>query len=451
MIETYSDHNIELPSGASGDVRTTCPQCSPGRKKRDEKCLAVTVEKGTWFCHHCGWTGGLKAEKSARPIPAPKTRAFKLPKPYAQGKLPEKVLEWFKSRGISEDTLLDNRVGYGTAWMPQIEGETTTIQFPYMDGETVVNVKYRDGKKNFRMEKGAERVLYGLNHVGKDLLVWVEGEIDKLSLWEIGVESCVSVPDGAPSADSKNYSSKFAFLDSAQKRLDGVRRHIIAVDSDAPGARLKIELVRRIGPEKCWTVEWPEDCKDANEVLQKYGKDRLFDCVDEAKPVPVAGVFEVDDIRRDVMDIYQYGFERGMKTGWPDVDAYYTVRQREWSVVTGIPGHGKSEWLDALMVNMARDHGWRFGICSMENYPLSRHFAKLAEKYVGMPFENLRDFPKMPESELESALDWAQDHFFFLSPEDDDLTVDGVLKLARVLVYRHGINGLVLFRALGWL
>lgn len=38
----------------------------------------------------------------------------------------------------------------------------------------------------------------------------------------------------------------------------------------------------------------------------------------------------------------------------------------ELTIITGVPNSGKSEWIDALMVNLADRFGWRFGLCSME-------------------------------------------------------------------------------------
>ena len=34
--------------------------------------------------------------------------------------------------------------------------------------------------------------------------------------------------------------------------------------------------------------------------------------------------------------------------------------------MTGVPNSGKSEWIDALLCNLARLHGWSFALCSME-------------------------------------------------------------------------------------
>lgn len=434
---TYQEHGINLPTAASGQVRTHCPICTPQRRKKNLKDLSVNIDRETWHCHHCGWSGGLGGR-------AKEIKAYSFPKHTPNSDLSKQVIEWFAGRGISEKTLAENNIGYGTAWMPQANGEVETIQFPFYDGVKIVNIKYRTSEKEFRMEKGAERVLYGLNDVNEFQTVIVEGELDKLAMWEAGIKNCVSVPDGAPTPNTTNYASKFSFLESAEEKLKQVQSFVIAVDSDKPGDRLREELVRRLGAERCLVVEWPEGCKDANDALMAYGKPFLVDAISKAKPVPVSGVYRVEDIEQEILDQFDHGFERGEKTGWKAMDQKYTVRPGEWTVVTGIPGHGKSELLDALLANLATLHGWRFGICSMENLPIARHFAKFAEKHSGLPFLPRLECQRMTREALQKAIVWANEHFFFLMPDEDDLTVDGVLKLAQVLIYRHGINGLVI-------
>jgi putative DNA primase/helicase len=73
-MRTWADVGIELPHGATGEVRLTCPECSPSRRKSREACLAVHTEKGTWLCWHCGWHGGLHGRSQApalSPVPRP--------------------------------------------------------------------------------------------------------------------------------------------------------------------------------------------------------------------------------------------------------------------------------------------------------------------------------------------------------------------------------------------
>jgi len=109
-----------------------------------------------------------------------------------------KVEDWFMTRGISKDTLTDMRISEGVEWMPQTRKEENTIQFNYFMGDTLVNVKYRDGRKNFKLFKGAEKVFYNINStVGYDHCIIVEGEMDVLAFHEAGVKNVVSVPNGA--------------------------------------------------------------------------------------------------------------------------------------------------------------------------------------------------------------------------------------------------------------
>lgn len=442
---TFADHGIHI-NRDHGQVKTTCPKCSPTRRKHKDPCLSVDIDERVWNCHHCGFSGSLKEKREVRQIskatrPEMKPTDTEINPPSTS--LSEKVLEWFEGRGIPETILQRNGIGYECVFMPGAGGEVNAIAFPYFKGGLVVNVKHRDSSKNFRQVKDGEKVFYGLDDVDGEEAIIVEGEMDKLSIEAAGFKNCLSVPDGAPSPTAKNYEAKFSYLEACSDLLNRLKKIIIAVDSDAPGRKLEEELIRRLGPEKCWRVTWPEGCKDANDVLVKHGNLALADCIEKAAPVPVAGLYEVRDIAREIESLYAEGTARGLSTGFVNLDEYYTIRPGEWTAVTGIPSHGKSEFVDAFVMNMAEEHGWRFAICSPENQPLQGHFAKLASKYLRKPFY---DGPtqRMTREELSEAKEWIGDHFVFLLPPDDELTVDGVLSKARVAVMRYGIRGLVL-------
>lgn len=435
-MKTYADFGIVLKAGATGEVKTTCPRCSSSRKKRKYPCLNVNTDKGVWNCWHCGWSGSLKDGEWQKPEIR---KVYTRPKYTAPATgLPEEVVKWFAGRGITPEVLQRNRIGCGPIYMPQVEEEVNTVQFPYFRGEDTVNIKYRDGRKNFRMAAGAERVLYGLNDIA-EVTIWVEGEMDKLSLEVAGFPNCVSVPDGAPAPDSRSYETKFDFLDASE--LAAVKTCILAVDNDAPGKRLQEELARRLGHENCLIVTWPGDCKDAGEVLVKHGKEVLAQCIEAAKPLPVVGAYDVADLIGDLDQYYEGGLPRGVRTGWHAVDRHYTVRPGEWTLVTGIPGHGKSEFLDAMTINLAALHGWRFGIFSPENQPFALHLAKLAEKYVGKPF-NEGPIERMSRTEYAKVKAWMNRHYTFILPEAP--SIDAILDTAKALVLRKGIRGLVI-------
>lgn len=105
------------------------------------------------------------------------------------------------------------------------------------------------------------------------------------------------------------------------------------------------------------------------------------------------------------------------------LDPYFTIRPREWTLVTGIPSHGKSSLIDCLMVNMASRHGWRWAVFSAENWPLERHAASLIQQYTGVKFNELSE-----EKFIEASC-WLEQHFVFISPNESDYTIDHLMEL----------------------
>lgn len=95
--------------------------------------------------------------------------------------------------------------------------------------------------------------------------------------------------------------------------------------------------------------------------------------------------YNANDLRERVEKLWTDGLPPGSKTGWPSVDKHYTVLPGQLSIVTGWPGAGKSEWLDALMINLTRQ-SWKFSVFSAENMPGEFHIQKLMEKLSGSPF-----------------------------------------------------------------
>lgn len=436
-MKTWADFQIDVRGATHGETDTTCPQCSPTRKNKRAKCLSVNLDKGCWTCHHCGWAGGLGDGERRLDV------AWNRPK-YRK---PEVVLPESKARdlwrGISPEVMARNGVTSVSVYMPQVEEHVQAMAFPYYRGAELVNVKYRDREKNFRMEAGAERVLYGLNDIAETCVV-VEGEIDKLSVEMAGIRSCVSVPDGAPSPATKDYSSKFSFLEADEDRLAAVKLFVLAVDNDEPGKRLEDELARRLGRERCKRVTWPAGCKDANDVLRQHGAEALKGCIDNAQPFPLMGVFEYEDAGSRVTSLWSKGWEKGVSTGWDELDQFYTVRPGEFTVVTGMPNSGKSNWLDALTINLARQHGWNFALFSPENQPLEDHMARMVEKWLELPFD-VGPTERMSLAQLEQGMKELNPHFTWILPDDDaDWTIDTVLDRAKSLVYRKGIRGLVI-------
>lgn len=452
-MKTWKDFGLDLPETFTGERASTCPVCSHTRKKSTVKCLSANGDKGKFVCFHCGHAGTLADGVTHKGGDVEPTEKKYIRPDYAPGVrvLAENTLKWFAARGISETTMTANFIGAEPVYFPQVEEERPAMRFPFFRKGEVINVKSRSADKMFRLEKNAERIFYGMDDCNGDTVVIVEGEIDKLSLYEAGIKHCVSVPDGAPSPKSKNYESKFEFLENCNEFLEGIKAFVLAVDNDEPGLKLEEELARRLGKHRCQRVEWPEGCKDANDVLRKHGPQALISAIDKAKDYPIEGIFNVDDVWADVERLYEHGPQAGKYPGWTQVGEFYTVRPGEFTVVTGIPSMGKSEWLDALMINLVQTEKWNFAVFSPENQPIERHIAKIMEKITGRPFfktwiepRTMKRRERLTKRDLATARGTLNNFFTFILPPENLMTVDGILELCTHVVLKKGIRGVVI-------
>jgi len=387
---------------------------------------------GVFNCKNCFVAGKIGATADPNrygtmPRQAAPPKVYTPPPPIVPAKQQDKLGVFFGTRGITEAVVERNGITLG---------EDGGIKFPYLRDGELVNVKTRYPGKKFAMSAGAELVFYGLDDCANaKQVVIVEGEMDKLALEVAGITAVISVPNGAQ-------TKAMDFLASGEPIFRNCHTVILAVDNDAPGLALEEELARRIGKEVCYRVRWPDGCKDANDVLIKHGEGALRTCIADAATIPLEGVVEAKDLLESCRTYYRLGSHRGVKTGWPSVDAVYTVKPGQLTIVGGYPGSGKSEWLDNLILNLARYEGWRFAIFSPENHPLEEHLGKFAEKYLDKPVSEGPN-PRMTEAEFDGfVLGFAQEHLVFSAPEEP--TVEAILTTAKGILLRRGINGLVI-------
>lgn len=444
-VSGLAEHGIRLRSATVGDHKTICPNCSHLRRKQKDPCLSVTVRddgSAVWLCHHCGWAGAAGGEEY-RPVRA--RRTYRKPVRVENPEQPDKMLQWFEKRGISATTVRKMGIYRTRHWFPQIEAETDCIAFPYEWQGELRNVKYRDKDKHFAQEKDAEPTLYNADSVepGEDL-VWCEGEVDVLACIEAGIRRVVSLPNGAPAkGDSEK---RYEPLATHWEALEKVSRFLILTDMDGPGENLAGELARRLGKDRCYRVRLPNmgdvQCKDANECLVDHGAEVLRECIANAEPWPIDGLYEADAFEGDLLDLYHGRGPKPLSTGFQPFDEAFRFIPGQFIVITGVPNHGKSRWLDQVAVQTARLHGHKWGIFSPET-GYAQHLADLAEIWAGRPFFD-GPTPRMEEAELRAAMDWLKERVFLIGSLDHTPSIDWLLERARAAVIRYGINNMII-------
>ena len=428
LIDKFNQHELEV-----GKTQGVCPLCSSDRQPKNQKakCASYDWERGLGTCHNCNKSFQLHTYQ--RKGASEKIYVRPLIDNVSTLQSNSKVIEWFKTRGISQETLRNLNVSEGPEFMPQTGKTENVIKFNYMMGDQLINIKYRDGRKNFKLYKGAEKVFYNINSiVGYDHCVIVEGEMDVLALYEAGISNAISVPNGA-TLNSNNLE----YLDNCIDYFEDKQKVIIAVDSDEAGQALQTELVRRLGAEVCYIATF-QDCKDANEYLLKYGKEQLAKRITGAKPVPLENVTTFRDIEGEITDFVKNGFKPGFQVGLENFDNIFSTYTGQFITVTGIPSSGKSDFVDQMCVGYNKNYGWKTAFASPENAPTYLHAHKIMRKV----WEYMPSAQDIGNDKWNQVAEHINDNFFFIDMER--YTLESVLRKGAELVKRKGIKCLVI-------
>ncbi len=341
--------------------------------------------------------------------------------------LTERHVKAIETRGLDPELLATLGVGASD----RLRGDC--IGIPFFDGETRVATKYRTltGEKRFTQDAGGRQIFWNLNCLRDPSLasypvIITEGELDAMSALQAGFPRTVSVPGGAPSEPTKvDGGRKYAFLDEAKSYLADCREIILAVDGDAKGANLLQDLAVRLNKARCKWVTYPKGCKDLNDALRMYGERGVQQTIQRAQWCKVSGLYRMSDLPPltppPPHDIGILGLE-----------AHYRIRLGDFAVVTGIPGHGKSSFVNEVCCRMAQRHGWSTAFASFEQAPQTDHRRALRSFY-GSKRE-----AEMTAAELAAADAWIDRHFSFIVPdEDEDVTLEWVLQHLAAAVIRN--------------
>lgn len=342
---------------------------------------------------------------------------------------PEAVA-WAQERGISEQTLAQLGVASGTVFFPDAEQKLPAVFFPYPTGWKAR--AYPD--KHFVSSKGFQIAFWNLEPVlaanAKEVFI-TEGEMDACALVEAGVPSdrVLSVPNGAKErpAESPAEQRGYAYVQDALKAgLNRAKKIIWCGDSDGSGLALREDMVRLFGAARFWFVEWPEGCKDANDMLQHDGPDALRELVSEgALPWPVDGLFRLDEMPEPApLATWRPGFDE-----W---ESKVMLAPRTLSVATGHPGHGKTQLFAQIWFQVSKAYGVPICVATFETRA-KPHYRRILRTLWSGRLE--RD---MGPQETAQADMWINEHYLFIQHPDQRPTLEWLLDAAEVAVVRHG-------------
>lgn len=438
-INQWSDFNIKPSDDSKNFELLPCPQCCKTTISQITP-LYISHIKNNWFCRQCGFCGDLNIGMQKA---SPKNNIDIL---NYQPNSDSQELEYFIKKGISRKTLEDLKIGFTENQYNPYDNENPNAKafiFPYILNNKIVNLVYRRVFTNSAI--GGEEIVFNADSINNNETYLTLNEIDALSLHEAGFKSVISLFNTTEKDTSDNDSIE-KILDSiakSEKLFKNIKKIVLALPNNSIAEQLEPELIRRIGITKCWVAKPPIQ-GTWNDILVNYSPESVASLLSNAKEPKISGIISLQDVSEEIDRLYEIGMERGVSTGYASLDPYYTVVPGQMTIVTGIPGHGKSNILDQIMVNIARSYQWRFAIFSPENQPVARYYSSLMGKYVQKAF-GLQHSHRMSKEEKDYAKAWVDRYFSVILPdEDDDSSLKGILKKAETLVFRRGIKGMVI-------
>lgn len=344
--------------------------------------------------------------------------------------------EWLHARGLTDETIasfgLHSRdMGSHGIW----------LRVPFNESGKPINHKWRKTKaKDHRMDKDAPLLLF--NHqalveaVKTDRpLVITEGEWDAMIAVQSGYPLTVSVPNGAPSESTVDLydAARYDWFHRHKALLDQVKQFILATDGDDAGRVLASDLARLLGPERCWFIEYPENCKDLNEVAMAYSEAEVLDIIGRAKPYPVVGLYKLEDFPEPPPFVSASIAIPGLEDLWPVVPGTF-------SVVTGWPGHGKSTAVLSAVANLLMQ-GMPVAIGSFETMvkPVLQRRLRACMYHCDENSEKAKT-PGSADKVLEKLSIISNLH----ANDDTELSIETIIENAIVAVIRDGVRLLVL-------
>lgn len=438
----------------NGEVMArTCPFCQGG-DSGDEYTFGVGLYNGAYSCLRgsCSVKGSFRdlcnffGERIEPGFTAPKPigqkkKIYDKPEPTILHPLTEEIITYFAVRKISQQTLEDYLV---------CADDKGNIVFPFNRDGVLTYVKYRrprkyvkgEGSKEWQMAN-TEPILFGMDIVSfnKPLII-TEGEIDALSLYEAGCRNVVSVPCGC---------SNLEWVANCWDWLENFSQIILFGDSDEPGMEMVMNLMKRLGEDRCLLAPQYPDliidgknagriCKDANEILYAYGPETLKALVDACEPAPVKGILNLADVR-----FIDPALTPRIFTRIPALDnAIGGLAEGGITIFSGKRGEGKSTLNGQLLLNAIQQG---YNVCAYSGELSAQKFLEwillqaTESKYIEARTDprSGRIYPMVPPDIQQRIKDWIDGRFYLFDNGyiDGETQEEAILKVFTVCARRY--------------
>lgn len=346
-------------------------------------------------------------------LPTPPSKTYRKPAKPACSTPKAGALEWLQSRGLTPETIAAFKIG------EQVQSGKTYAVFPYLRDGELINAKTRNvaEKKDMRQEAGAQPCLFGWHLIDPKVrtVAICEGEIDAMTLHQAGIPA-LSVNQGA---------GNHQWIETDWDRLERFSEILICFDDDEAGRKGASEVANRLAIERCKLVTF-QGHKDANEALIAGWQPADFrEALMYARHLDPDELVSIADFRDQVKALF-YPAAGGvelpvLRMGRSDYD-WFEFRPGEYSVWTGINGHGKSLMNNQVLLGLM-DQGERVCVFSGE-LPPTQQLKRLVKQATGLD----RPTPAF----IDAVTNWVRDRMWLFN-------VTGVATLERLLqVFAYG-------------
>lgn len=340
------------------------------------------------------------------------------------------AMAFMLGRKITQPTLDKLGAAFGTAFFPDLGGKREALFFKYPGGWKARAV----GEKSFVSSKGFQISFWNIEQVlaaNPERIYITEGEADSLALVEAGVpvEQVLSVPNGAkerPAEEPKERRGYRYVEEALSQGLNRVKQIIWCGDSDPAGYSLRSDMVQLFGAARFRFVEWPEGCKDANDLLIHDGREALHSLVTEGSlEWPVEGLYRLSELPEPpAFTLWRPGFSE-----W---ESKVMLAPRTLSVVTGHPGHGKTQLWTQIWFQVVRAYCVPICVASFETRPKPHMRRQLRTLFIGKLERDMSD------EEKARADAWINERYLFVVHPEQRPALRWFLDMAEIAVVRHG-------------